>query len=48
MANMKEANVIHPCRDQSEVELAQHYFERLTRYYADAAASGNGMLSWVG
>jgi hypothetical protein len=47
IANMQAVNVIYPCRDQSEVELAQHYFEHLSRYYADAAASGNGMLLWV-
>jgi hypothetical protein len=44
---MKAASVIYPCRDYSEFELAQHYFEQLSRYYADAAASGNAMLLWV-
>jgi len=44
---MKAANVIYPCRDQSEFELAQHYFEQLSRYYADAAASGSAILLWL-
>jgi len=35
---------IYPVRDDSELEMAQHYFEHLSRYYAEAAASGNAML----
>ena len=38
---------IYPVRDASELELAQHYFEHLSRYYSDAAASGNAMLLYV-
>ena len=38
---------IYPCKDDSELELAQDYFEQLLRYYADAAANGNAMLLWV-
>jgi hypothetical protein len=44
---MKAAKVIYPCRDQSEFELAQDYFEQLSDYYVDGAASGNAMLLWV-
>ena len=44
---MKAASVIYPCRDQSEFELAQHYFEQLSHYYADAAANENAILFWV-
>ena len=44
---MKAANVIYPCGDESEFELAQHYFEQLSRYYADAAASGSAILLWL-
>jgi hypothetical protein len=40
---------IYPCKsnNEGEVELAQDYFDHLSRYYADAAASGNAMLLWV-
>jgi hypothetical protein len=38
---------IYPVRDESELELAQHYFDYLSRYYADAAARGNAMLLYV-
>ncbi len=38
---------IYPVRDESELELAQHYFEHLSRYYAHAAASSNAMLLYV-
>ena len=43
---MKAAR-IYPISDESELELAQGYFEQLSRYYAGAAASGNAMLLWV-
>jgi hypothetical protein len=43
---MMKAN-IYPCKDDSELELAQHYFGQLSRYYADAAASGNSMLLYI-
>jgi|SRR5271165_3004905 len=33
--------------DESELELAQEYFELLSRYYAEAAAAGNAMLLYV-
>jgi hypothetical protein len=38
---------IYPVRDESELELAQEYFEDLSRYYADAAVAGNAMLLYV-
>jgi len=38
---------IYPVRDDSELEMAQHYFEHLSRYYADAAASGDAMLLYI-
>jgi hypothetical protein len=38
---------IYPVRDESELELAQEYFEHLARYYSDAAANGKAMLLWV-
>jgi hypothetical protein len=43
---MKAAN-IYPVRDKSELELAQGYFEQLSRYYAEASADGNAMLLWI-
>jgi len=38
---------IYPVRDESELELAQEYFDELSRYYADAAVDGNAMLLYV-
>jgi Domain of unknown function (DUF1877) len=38
---------IYPVRDESELELAQEYFDDLSRYYADAAVAGNAMLLYV-
>jgi hypothetical protein len=38
---------IYPVKDGSELELAEHYFEHVSRYYSEAAASGNAMLLWV-
>lgn len=38
---------IYPVRDESELELARYYFNHLSRYYSDAAASGNAMLLYV-
>jgi hypothetical protein len=43
---MMTAN-IYPVQDESELEMAQHYFEHLSRYYAEAAASGKAMLLYV-
>lgn len=45
--SMRAAQVIYPIRSTNEVEFAQQYFEQLSRYYADAAASGNAMLLWI-
>jgi uncharacterized protein DUF1877 len=47
IAKMAAANVIYPCRDQSELELALHYFDHVCRYYSDAAGNGNAMLLYV-
>ena len=44
---MRAAQVIYPIRSTSEGKLAQHYFERLSRYYADAAGNGDAMLLWI-
>jgi CRP-like cAMP-binding protein len=38
---------IYPVRDGTELEMAQHYFEHLTRYYADASTNGNAMLLYL-
>jgi hypothetical protein len=38
---------VYACDDEDELELAQHYFEHLVRYYADAAARGNAMLLYI-
>jgi hypothetical protein len=38
---------VYACDDESELELAQHYFEHLVRYYADAAARGNAVLLYI-
>ncbi len=38
---------IYPCRDYDELEMAQHHFEHLSRYYADAAKNGNAMLLYI-
>ena len=38
---------IYPCRDEGELGLAQHHFEHLSRYYADAAKNGNAMLLYI-
>ena len=47
LQGMAVAKVIYACRDESEVELALHYFEQVSRYYIDAAARGNAMLLYV-
>ncbi|MGP0020760.1 MAG: YfbM family protein [Candidatus Sulfotelmatobacter sp.] len=44
---MAAAKVIYACRDESELELALHYFEQVSLYYADTAAHGNAMLLYV-
>ncbi len=38
---------VYACDDESELELAQHYFEHLVRYYADAAARGHAVLLYI-
>ena len=38
---------IYPVKDKGELELAQHYFDHLLHYYADAAANGNAMLLYI-
>lgn len=38
---------VYPVRDESELELAQQYFEDLSEFYADTAASGNAMLLYI-
>lgn len=43
---MIRANV-YPVRDESELELAQQYFEDLSRFYTGAAAAGNAMILYI-
>jgi hypothetical protein len=38
---------IYPVRDESELELAQDYFDELSHYYTDAAANASAMLLWI-
>lgn len=40
---MKAAKV-YACHDKGELELAQHYFQHLVKYYAEAAKRGDAML----
>ena len=41
------AATVYACADEDELEMAQHYFEKLMQYYADAAAKNNAMLLWI-
>lgn len=43
---MMAANV-YACRDESELKLAQHYFEQVVRYYSEAAHRGDAMLLYL-
>jgi hypothetical protein len=43
---MKAAQ-IYAARDASDLELAQMYFDRLSRYYRDATTAQDGMLLWI-
>jgi hypothetical protein len=38
---------IYACGDKEELELAQHYFEHLVKYYAEAANRGDAMLLYI-
>jgi len=38
---------IYACRDEGELELAQHYFAQLKDYYSDAEKRGNAMLLYI-
>ena len=38
---------IYACGDEEELELAQHYFEHLVKYYAEAAKRGDAMLLYI-
>jgi hypothetical protein len=38
---------IYPVRDESELQMAQEYFQHLARYYSEAVAAGNAMLLYV-
>jgi hypothetical protein len=46
LSAMKAAN-IYACDSEEELELAQDYFERMTRFYAEAAAMGNAMILYL-
>jgi hypothetical protein len=45
--SMVAAN-IYGCEEKDELEIAQYYFGKLVRYYADASRSGNAMLLYLG
>lgn len=38
---------VYACADDEELELAQHYFEHLVKYYAEAAKRGDAMLLYI-
>jgi Domain of unknown function (DUF1877) len=44
--SMKAAK-IYPRMDHLDLEWVMHYFESLSRYYAEAATNGNAMLLWI-
>lgn len=41
------ASEIYACRDESELELAQDYFEQMKQFYIEAASRGNAMLLYL-
>jgi hypothetical protein len=45
--NAMMAAKIYACGDEEELELAQHYFEHLVKYYAEAANRGDAMLLYI-
>ena len=42
-----QAHNICACVDNEELEMAQHFLQLLSSYYADAASQGNAMLLWI-
>ena len=38
---------VYACADEEELELAQHYFEHVVKYYAEAAKRGDAMLLYI-
>ena len=38
---------VYACDDEGELKLAQHYFQHLVKYYAEAARQGNAMLLYI-
>jgi hypothetical protein len=38
---------VYGCRDEGELELAQHYFAQVVKYYRDAAGRGDAMLLYL-
>lgn len=45
--NAMIAAKIYACADDEELELAQHYFEHVVKYYAEAAKRGDAMLLYI-
>jgi hypothetical protein len=45
--NAMMAAKVYACSDQEELELAQHYFQHLVKYYAEAARRGDAMLLYI-
>lgn len=45
--NTMMAAQIYACADEEELELAQHYFEHVVKYYAEAAKRGDAMLLYI-
>ncbi len=46
LEKMVAANV-YACNDKSELESAQHYFQQMVKYYAEAAKRGDAMLLYT-
>jgi|SRR5579859_329131 len=45
--NAMKAAKIYACKDEGELELAQHYFQHVVQYYTEAASRGNAMLLYL-
>jgi len=38
---------VYACHDESELEAAQHFFQHIVKYYAEAAERGDAMLLYI-
>ena len=45
--NAMKAAKIYACKDEGELELAQHYFQHVVQYYTEAASRGNAMVLYL-